>query len=85
MKIYMFQKERVEQNRLISRTVLFGFIFFVLFVGLEYGFENLDFIVVMTVFLGFLCALLWRKLEPVTDDDLDDTYREPYRRDDTLM
>lgn len=70
----MTQRERLEQNRLIFRTLACGFVILVLFTGWVNGFSGIGLVVFGVLFLGWICALLWKKWDPVTDDDIKGTY-----------
>jgi len=66
----------MESNRLVSRTLLLGFIVFAIIIFYITRMHGVLFLAAISLTIGFIVSLIWKKLDPVTGDDLNDNHRE---------
>ena len=65
--------EKLETTRIITRTIALGFIILTGTVAIITSDDGIFLLSILSLFIGYLLSLLWRKLDPVTNDDFLDT------------
>lgn len=73
--------EAIERNRLIIRSLAIGFLIFFVIVAYFSKTDGIVFIAVLSLIIGYVLAIIWKKIFPATKDDFDDKQRISFEDD----